>query len=76
MTYCQVADYTAGARDRPLSLLEKVKFPSVSNYLVAKRELLDAIRDASGPGADVASGSAREFVHASWMRGLSWLLTR
>ena len=59
MTYCQVAGYTAGARDRPLSLLEKVKFPSVSNYLVAKRDLLDAIRDASGPGVDVASGSAK-----------------
>ena len=59
MTYCQVAGYTAGARDRPLSLLGKVKFLSASNYLVAKRDLLDAIRDASGPGADVASGSAK-----------------
>ena len=59
MTYCQVAGYTEGARDRPLGLLAKVRFPSVANYLVAKRDLLEAIQDVNGPGLDVTSGNAK-----------------
>lgn len=59
MTYCHVAGYSMGTTDRPFAMLEKVKFPSAINYLVAKRDLLEAIQEASEPGVDILGGSAK-----------------
>ena len=59
MTYCRVAGYSTDITDRPFPLFQKLKFPSAVNYVVAKRDLLDAVQDASGQGLDNLGASAK-----------------
>ena len=59
LTYCTVAGYSSASTHRLLALGEKISFPSVTNYVVAQRDLLDAIRDASGQEGDILGGSAK-----------------
>jgi hypothetical protein len=58
-TYCYVAGYSDDVIDRPVATGAKIRFPSATNYVVAKKDLLDAIWDASGDGVGIAGGSAK-----------------
>jgi hypothetical protein len=67
MTYCHVVGYSTGTTDRPSPLGQKLKFPSVVNYVVAKEPLLEAVQEAAGPGVVIPGASAKR-----WIRGVSW----
>ena len=56
MTYGHCSNFSAGTVDRPIPIGALVKFPSLSNYLVAQPRLLQALRASQEPAGGDAIG--------------------
>jgi hypothetical protein len=48
-TYGRCVGYSMGAVDRPLAIGEMFRFPTVSHFIVAKRDLVTAVLTNRGP---------------------------
>ena len=57
MTYGHCLAYSAGTMDIPMGINEVVKFPTPTNFIVAKPRLIQVIREVPGPAVEISLGT-------------------